>query len=186
MSRNIIEEMNQVSLAAIYLLPLLDMNMVTFGSNNFVDCFVTPDGNFILVQVQDLEEIEDPYHNKHYVTNTELATGEKFIIFSLTAKWRHTFEKFREGKYSEFTERAKTTIIKNTDLLWKVPGQNEKVITDARLMVLYKSGELKGLIEDQLDISLGDSELLNPPRDSVFRINPELDTILRHNAYPSL
>lgn len=184
MSRNIIEEMNRVSIAAVYLLPLLKLNMDTFGLNNFLDCQVTPDGRFLIVKVRDLEFVEDPYHSSCYVTCFTYKS-ESYIAFVLGPKWRHAFEKFREGKYSQFTEETKKTIITYCGLNWKAPSSDGKIITDARLLALYKAPELRQLIEDQLDVLLDDSELMNPPGPQVFLEIPELLSILRHNISPS-
>lgn len=186
MSRNIIGELYKVSLAAVYLLPLLDMNIDTFGANNFLDCQVSRDGRFLAVKVKDLLEVEDPYHCPHYATDTTTSSGEHFIVFHIPERWRHTFEKFCEGKYSQFTERAKTTIIKNCGLSWKDTTTQGKVTTDARLMALYRNPELRKLIEYQIDTAIDeDSELVSPPKPTVF-FGPELVTAIKHLLYPSL
>ena len=185
MSRDIIKEMNRTSLVAVYLLPLLGMNMVTFGLNNYRDCLVTTDGEFILVKVGDLTYGEEPYHNRNYATSLTY-NGEHYMVFFLSPKWRHTFEKFCQGKYSEFTERAKQTIIQNTDLMWQQETNRKGVITtDARLMAMYKNPELKALLEAQLDEELGDGELMNPPRSEVF-LDATFSLVIRQYAGPSI
>jgi hypothetical protein len=139
-----------------------------------VNAYVTPDGDLIYVEVLDLLETETPYHCREYRTTHETTEGRKFIVFTLPERWTHTFQKFKEGKYSEFTKLAKATIIQYSGLSWRMKtAQLGKEISDARLLAMYRRESLKVLLAEQLAIDpqmLDDQELLAPPKPSEFMV----------------
>jgi hypothetical protein len=177
MSREIIKYIHECNLVACYLLPLLEISKFNFGENNFVDAYVSSKGDLLYVEVKDFHETEEPYHCDHY--NCTISWGhQKFIVFTIPEKWKHTFQMFCEGRYSEFTRLAKAMIIQYSGLSWKVHiiGTNRQ-LTDARLLALYRGDTLRALLAEQLAISgevLEDRELIDPPKPSEF-LDLELD-----------
>jgi hypothetical protein len=172
MSKEIIKYLHECNLVACYLLPLLEINKFKFGDNNFVEAYVNRKGTQIYVEVNDFSGAEDPYHNDNYSATLGMY-NRKFIVFTLPEKWKHTFQMFREGKYSEFTKLAKAMILQHSGLLWKQPatGKSRKQLSDGRLLAMYRSDVLRIALADQLEIDpddLLDRELIDPPRDSEF------------------
>jgi hypothetical protein len=177
MSREIIKYIHECNLVACYLLPLLEISKFNFGEDNFVNAYVSPQGDLIYVEVRDFEETEEPYHCDQYNCTLDLA-GRKFIVFTLPEKWKHTFQMFCKGQYSQFTKAAKATIIQYSGLHWKLPitGTN-RMLTDARLLALKREQALIRELSDQLEISerlLQGKELIAPPEPSEF-LDLELD-----------
>jgi hypothetical protein len=151
--------------------------MFNFGTYNFVNAFVHPDGILLYVQVKSFTHTEDPYHCKHYACTTTDEEGRKFIVYTFPEKWLHTFQKFKDGKYSEFTKLAKATIIQYCGLHWKHPTDRGQILSDARLLAMYKRESLKVLLAEQLSIDpqiLDGNELVSPPKLSEFLILPSV------------
>jgi hypothetical protein len=176
MSReSVLKAIYEHNLVTYYLLPLLGINQFNFGQDNFVNAFVDVAGDKLYVHVKDLYYIEDPYHSQWY-HSTITVEGKNMIVFELPIKWKNTFTLFREGKYSLFTKAAKSTIIRNSGLRWKVETVDEETnmpltMSDARLLALNRTDSLiKALAEDlNVDpVMLRDQELISPPKDSEF------------------
>lgn len=169
MSRDIMKDIYKFNLCATYLLPLLEIGMFNFGESNFVNCYVTPQGTSLMVEVRDFSETEDPYHNVHYVTTVK-QDGRKFIVFALPEKWKHTFQMYVAGNYSSFTKAAKAMIIQYSGLNWRQPTENPRTtLSDARLLAMYKGAALRALLSEELDMDLDEnSELISPPKPTEF------------------
>jgi hypothetical protein len=143
--------------------------MFNFGESNFVNCYVTLEGRHLLVHVRDTTETEDPYHSKYYKC-TMLIDGKHYLVFNLPSKWKHTFEMFLMGQYSQFTKAAKAMIIQYSGLNWKQPTDKSHVkLSDARLLAMYKGAALRTLLSHELGTEIyEDSELISPPKPDEF------------------
>lgn len=170
MSKEIIRYLHECNLVACYLLPLLEIDQFKFGTNNFVNAYVSREGKLIYVEVLDYSGAEDPYHNDHYAYTVN-KDDRKFIVFTLPEKWKHTFQMFCEGRYSEFTKLAKALIVNHSGLMWKVPANTRELISDGRLVALYKGVALREALAEELGIDPDDligRELVDPPYPSEF------------------
>jgi hypothetical protein len=140
--------------------------MFDFGEYNFVDCYVSTEGEQLFVHVHDHEHTETPYHNPHY-SRLAYRDGKRYIVFDVPQQWKHTFQMFREGKYSKFTEKAKAVIIQHSKLNWKVPTDRSGVtLSDARLLAMYREHSLREVLSEELDVDVDllSGELIAPPK----------------------
>lgn len=170
MSRDLLKELYRHNLCSVYLLPLLGINMFDFGPDNFVNCFVEPGGEYLHVEVADYTVTETPYHSPYYHGMLEV-DGRKFIHYRLPGEWKHTFEMYREGKYSSFTKAAKAVIIQYSGLNWRAPSDKPNVLlSDARLLAMFRKESLARTLAEDLNISpeLFGGELVAPPKSHEF------------------
>jgi len=166
---SVIRVIHEYNLCATYLLPLLELNQFNFGPNNFVNTYVDLTGTKLAVRVYDRYGAEDPYKSNYHIDLIE--DGNAFMhVFRLSARWSRTFQLFRQGKYSEFPDVAKRAIIKNSGLKWKQEEMNGAVISDARLLALYRSPLLISKLSEELNIpqEMLTGELIQPPKHSEF------------------
>jgi CRISPR/Cas system CMR-associated protein Cmr5 small subunit len=94
-----------------------------------------------------------------------------YLEFSINPNFKNDVEKFVEGKYSQFSNRAKTIIRTNSGLMYRtVVGLTSR--TDIRLLALDKSPLLKELWDEFLDLDVGEeTELLSKPTDTFLEVN---------------
>jgi hypothetical protein len=156
---------------AVYLLPLIQLSKFSFGVSNFVNCYINANGTVLTVEVIDLQ-LSTPFNtHPEYLNERENESGHGFIWFSLPDRWYRDFERFRKGKYSEFSGPAKHMIREYSQLTCKEfdpeTGQN---FTSAFLLALDKDPLLREHWERDLGVYLAeDSELLSPPTEADFK-----------------
>jgi hypothetical protein len=152
------------NLANFYILPLLGLNKFSFGESNFINSFVTTNEE-VVVEVEDFDKVPQEFiKNVNYMTDLEL-DGRNFIFYQLPDEIRDTILKFVAGKYSTFSDKAKTLIRKHSGLPYnvKLKGADE-LYTAELLMVLDKSPVLKARLEKTLDVKIpNDAELRDKP-----------------------
>lgn len=85
------------------------------------------------------------------------------FIFDVPDSARNSYQRFRDGQYSEIDDIWKLMILNYHD--FSKDGQTGQI--------LYKSPELKKSLEIELDIELGDSELHSIPNMKYERFNKE-------------
>lgn len=170
-----VKAMSQHNICTYYLLPLIQLNKVSFGDGNFVDSYVTQDGNTLIVEVRDIRLTASQKTHPHYLREA-VGSPHDFFYYELPSRWRADFELFCKGKYSKFSDCAKEMIYAFSGLAYNEPGENGKVITDARLRaltldpVLRETWELElGLYERGGEPISEDMELVSIPSDKCFR-----------------
>lgn len=174
----LIKDLNEYNLCSYYLLPLCRVNVDSFGGhNNFVNSWAHPEGKYMYVLVKNLILCEPTAFECLHYLGTQ--TGRPLMhAYTFPLVWKHEFEKYKEGKYSEFRERAKKIIRETSGLAYRVRGidpETKKVgiVTDIRIAALYKDVSARLRLIRELDLdpkdSLGpDSELMGKPNEKDF------------------
>lgn len=170
-----------VNLCSTYVLPLLGLNQWSFGSGDkFVNSYVAEDDEHIVV------ECTHPYSTiitNH--ANYKLCfqnNDAHFAVFDVPVFYKGDIKKFREGKYSQFTDSAKTLIRKKSGLTYKAPVAGGGFKSALELLALDKDKELKKYWEELLAVKIDkDAELASIPGEDNFydlRLSNKLESTI--------
>lgn len=161
-------EKRSVNLCSTYVLPLLGLNRFSFGSpDRFINSYVNEDDTHIVV------ECSAPYssiitNHANFKFSMEIGTSH-IAVFGVPHYYKEDVKKFREGKYSQFSDSAKTLIRKKSGLTYKVPIPGGGYRSALELLALDKDKELKKYWEDTLKVKLDENaELASIPGDDNF------------------
>lgn len=170
----------QHNLCTYYLLPLIGINKFSFGVHiNFRNCYVHPDGSELYVSVYYLSQMLKEHE---HLLRTEGAPGAPVYVFRLPEKWLPDFQRYRLGKYSEFSKEAKELIIHQSGLRYRTLNDSGLPSTDLRLLAIESDAARRNILRNKLSEFLGspiaeDAELLDAPTQSSFAtINQSLMT----------
>jgi len=164
-------EKRSVNLCSVYILPLLGLNKLSFGtSERFITSYVSEDDLHVVV------ECTHPYtavitNHPNFKFSME-KDGKYFAVFNVPEFYLSDVKKFRKGKYSQFSESAKQLIIKKSGLAYRRPTADGKFSTDLKLLALTKDKELKKHWETLLQVKIDDdAELASiPGEDNFYRL----------------
>lgn len=162
------EDKRSVNLCSTYMLPLLGLNKWSFGSpEKFVNSYINEDNKYIVV------ECTHPFSaiiTNHANFKFSMETANSYLaVFEIPVYYREDVEKFRQGKYSQFTDSAKNLIRKKSGLTYKVPVPGGGYRSALELLALDKDKQLKKYWEDTLSVKLSDdAELASIPGDDNF------------------
>lgn len=162
------------NLSAYIILPLLKLNINSYGKDNFINSYVTKKGE-VVVHIKNTEKAGDYYNHQYMIADVD-EEDYTMIVYSLPEEWKEDFSLFLNSKYSQMSTFAKdqvTAHAKANELDWKKPTGRNKVIdgkrtnepetTSSKLYHgLVKSELLKNMIEEELQIKLSkDTELID-------------------------
>ena len=110
MPEELVKTIARANLTNWFILPLIHLNQDSFGIGNFVESYVNVKGTIITVEVRSLMYLMEPMNDhKHFLKEME-GLNEGFIWFHLPSRWQPDFQKFKHGKYSCLSDRAKELI----------------------------------------------------------------------------
>lgn len=160
MPSELVTTLAQRNLTSWFLLPLINLNRSSFGEGNFIESYVNTEGSVLTVEVISLVYCEsfkghDQYLEEHEPMDDRYAS----VWFSLPFEWREDFLRFKYGKYSQFSTRAKRRI--------NIYGGGP----DIRLMALERDPILRHQWEDELEVTslTAKDELLPLPSIDTYR-----------------
>lgn len=162
-------EKRSVNLCSIYVLPLLGLNRYSFGSpDKFVNSYIAEDDKHVVV------ECLHPYNSlitnhTNYKLNFD-RDNSYFAVFEIPQYYKEDVRKFKEGKYSKFTDSAKNLIRKKSGLPYKVPKVGGRYESALELLVLDRAEELRKHLEDKLAVKISNEAELGsiPGEDNFF------------------
>lgn len=161
-------EKRSVNLCSNYILPLLGLNKWSFGSpDRFVSSYISEDDTYIVVECTRPYSTIITNHANHKLNFEK--DGSYFAVFDVPQYYRDDIKRFREGKYSKFSESAKNLIRKKSGLSYKVPAINGGFKTALELLALDKHEELRKHWEQELQVKIDkDAELMSIPGEDNF------------------
>ena len=155
-----------LNLATYYVLPLVELSENSFGDegdtittdSNFINCFVTSQ-NHVAVKVESLDRTPSSlFKSPYYFTDFDTDEGS-FLVFRVAKSYVEDVLRFRNGKYSQFSDSAKSRISIFT-------GLSDKT---RLIRVLSKDKILKKELEEKYNIRLSDNdEVKSMPHDENF------------------
>lgn len=164
-----------------FVLPWFKKNSKSYGEGNFVNSYISYNGNLIVV-IYNKSMAGTYWQDEHYKTDfdVEIIPGifGTAIVYGIPTQFTYDFSKFLEGKYSKYSPEAKILINQYSGLPYNVAIPNsDKVSTHKMLLVLECSEVLRQWMEVQLDmIILPGTELLEKPDDTKEYM--DIDTII--------
>lgn len=174
MLESLIEELKSENLCTHFVLPLLRLNKFSFITSNFVDSYLTREGDKIVVQVIEPQLLSSSITQHRNFRYSAVSTdGMKYyLVFQLPRRWKRDIQLFMEGKFSKMSVSCKEMITCFSGLLYR-EKQDDKVLTDGKILALERHPLLKYLWETELNIELADdAELLGIPPDRSY-IEPD-------------
>lgn len=155
------------NLCNFYILPLLNLNRRSFGkSSNFINSYISKDDKYVVVEVKEAKtDFEE-----HSLYVTDFVTDFKVVVvFTVPQEFADTISKFKAGKYSQFSQQVKQTIIDKSGLLWKMKTPTGKFISARELLALDRAEELREILEEEIQVKISeDAELVSIPDENNF------------------
>lgn len=169
---NVLRLLHKENLCTYFVLPLLGLNKASFSSEaNFIDSYLSPDREFLLVKVLDTIFFEHRMHDHpNFIGVYKDDNGSNFVAYAIPARWGIDLFYFIQGKYSKMSTDAKEAIRTTSGLNYRVPPEiGANPVTDIRLLALDKSEAVREMWEDMFKVVMDDSqELLSVPSTNSF------------------
>ena len=159
----ILKEIHRENLCTYFVLPLLQIGKSRFADeSNFLDSYLTPDLQSILVSVAETTFFKARMENHpQYLATWSDKSGGEYIQYSIPARWANDVLVFSEGKYSRMSVEAKEMIQKYSELQYRVRRSADNVpITDIRLLALDRSIAVRELWEHYYDVCIPEQQEL--------------------------
>ena len=157
-------------IADYYVLPMVKVGVHSFAKNNLQSTFISTDLEKIVAEVNHFDLYDDANEfNEHFVGKYIGPKDRKFILYWIPSFFRDDVVKFKEGRYSEFSDKLKNYIHAFSKLAFRKMMPNYRdYYTDPRLLALDKDEWLKRELEITLDVNLDGMELISKPKKNVF------------------
>lgn len=171
-----VDDLHRENLCLYFILPLVKLSPEQFVKSNIINAYLTLDGTRICVRVVSEELLSAVVRNMHpnfeglyYFYEDEIHNSFLFVYW-IPKKWEFDVMMFRTGLYSLMSSEAKELIKEYSSLPWKAYSPKRgKVLTDTRLLGLYRHAALRLMWERYLDVKIDPgSELLSKPEDDEF------------------
>ena len=157
------------NLCSIYMLPLTGLNKSSFGESNFINSYLAEDNVHLVVE---LKQVTTVILHHSFFRFSFMRDGRNYAAFEIPTQLRDTLPKFREGRYSEFSQEAKTVIIrklKSDTMPYKKVLANGQFSTAREFLVLEKKEEERLMMEKELAVKIEkNAELASIPGSENF------------------
>lgn len=137
----------------------------------YVDCFLTKD-NKVLIIVNDEASVNKLIKNKFYSSDYELPNGDFIVILNPDKTIKYELEKFRNGRWSEFSINFVNLLKMYSNLPYKIETTKSGlpiVNTHTLFLAIEKSEILRKSLEEELKSPINKKkEYLQKPADINF------------------
>lgn len=137
----------------------------------YVDCFLTKE-NKILIIVNNELSLNKLLKNKFYLSDYELPDGNFIVILNPDQSIKHQLEKFRDGKWSEFSVNFVNLLKMYSNLPYKVETKKDGITllnTHTLFLAIEKSEILREQLQKELNSPINKrQEYLQKPADINF------------------
>ncbi len=142
-------EKRSISLCSTYILPLLGMNRYSFGESNFINSYINEEGNHAIVELKIITQAIQRHNRFRFSFKND---ERNFAVFEIPTEFLETVQLFIQGKYSQFSQTAKTLIKKGSALKYHVAKPGGGYTSARELLALDKHEELRRALEQELSI----------------------------------
>lgn len=168
MLQTFIDELNRENLCTHFVLPLMKLSKFSFISSNFVDSYLDPAGELIMVEIVEPALVPAFLYRIPGSKGLYTSRGKYYMVYTLPLKWKWNISLFMQGRYSGMTKEARAMIIRFSGLNHQ-ERIGKQVLTDGKILALDKHPLLKLLWERELEIELDQgAELLSPPSERSY------------------
>jgi|AntRauTorcE11897_2_1112592.scaffolds.fasta_scaffold04230_2 hypothetical protein len=150
-----------------YLFPLINDILeldVKFYYKYVLNTYIFSDedkGRYFYLLLKFNEEDEDFLEKESYLTqlsiysgNTDIDQDTVLFKFEFPKSYHHEYDKFIEGKYSEFKLDAKTIILKFFNKLYDNNSANNIAFLVNMKHILFKDDKLRKKLEEELNVNI--------------------------------
>lgn len=148
MSQALINELSRENLCTHFVLPLLRLNKFSFLASNFLNCYLSVEGHFIVAHVVEGHLLSRKVFKNSYYYRTCRKRGISgiYLVYRVPPEWHRDIDLFMQGKFSRMSDKAKETIIRYSSLPYQ-EKEGGRTVTDGRLLALDKHPLLKQMWE---------------------------------------
>jgi len=153
------------NLANFFLLPLIKRSTKDFHLGKFVNSYLDIEAFQIVVEIEEMKDFYKNYSGYDYAVTQD---DRHFLFYDIPEIFHTDVARFVDGKYSEFSDAAKTFIRKYAKLPFKQFADG-KVVRSVWLHVMDRSEELRNNLERELGVSIPEYlELASKPNNNNF------------------
>lgn len=152
MSQALVDELRRENLCTHFVLPLLKLNKFSFIASNFVNSFLDPRGDVLMVRVLEITLL--PRTTLLHPMFRGLYSNQEqhvYLVYRIPYPWLNDVALFMQGKFSQMSKKAKDRIIRFSGLPYKERSgtgkDKQKLVTDGRLLALERNKALKNMWE---------------------------------------
>jgi len=149
---------NNEKIFKTFILPLYGIKAKSI-EEVYVNAYLNKEGSYLFLKVKELKEC---LANNLLYSGTLTHEEEIFYLFSTSKVYENDIQLVIQGKYSQLSKQAKTTIINLCGLEYMVREKDGSIACAEPLLALSKHKSLKSKIESKLQITLpGKAELFS-------------------------
>lgn len=173
-------EKRSYNLCSTYILPLLGLNKFSFGttSDPFINSYLSEDEKHVVVETT--RTVSALITNNPAFRFKFSEGNQYFSVFEVPSFYLEDVSKFKEGKYSQFSNSTKEQIRKKSGLNYKIAQPGGKFRSAPELLVLDKDKALREKLEEDLAVKISeDAELASIPGPENFydlKLSSKLET----------
>lgn len=162
-------EKRSYNLCSTYVLPMLGLNKFSFGTTTdaFINSYLSDDDRHVVVHT--IRPVSSLVANNPAFRFKFDNEGKNYSVFEIPSFYLGDVLKFKEGKYSQFSNPTKEQIRKKSGLNYKVPLAGGGMRSARELLALDKDPELRKAMESELAVKIHvDAELASIPGDDNY------------------
>lgn len=148
---------------------MLGLNKFSFGTTTdaFINSYISEDNKLVVQTTRNVSSLITNNPAFRFKFDSE---GKYYSVFEIPQFYLQDVLKFKEGKYSLFSNATKEQIRKKSGLNYKVPLTGGGMRSARELLVLDKDPELRKAMENELAVKIHvDAELASiPGEDNYF------------------
>lgn len=174
MEDGFLKHVKAYSRVTVYILPLLKLSKFSFGEDNFAESYINQEGTHCCVEIKNLAPVilhgTVVNHPKLIDIRPLELCGNYELWFEIDRAWGRDVELFIRGKYSRFSEEAKSMIRTYSGFPYRLPDPDGMLYSDWFLLALERHQMLRDKWEARLDERIPETmELMSPPGKRDFR-----------------
>lgn len=148
-----------------YILPLVKRSSHDFKDGKFVASYLDLEQVQVVVEVEEMQEVYKSFANYSFSVDKGYKT---YIFYDIPVNFHNDVAMFMSGKYSQFSDEAKSYIRKYSKLPYST-GYDGKIKKSVWFHVLDKSDKLRASLERALGQELpANAELASLPEPCNF------------------
>lgn len=166
----LLKEIRQTNLCTWYLLPLTGLTRFSFGEGLFINSYLEPKKQWVIVQVPDINLVPGPLRSFSIKQWNNDRGG--FLAYPIVDIWQEDVQLYIAGQYSKFSDDLKALIFKRSGLPYKEFTEDGSIHTDIRLLALESKKVVQRYLEQELNVVMEpDQEVLGiPPPESFMDV----------------
>jgi hypothetical protein len=140
------------------ILPLLKLNKFSYGTENFINGFVTVNGK-IAIHLKAINE--DCHKHPNYLTDFTYNEGV-LVLYSCPYEFEADLLQFMASKYSRMSDEAKQLIYEHSGLSVDFPNRHNCLVSSRLIQAIRRDERLRDHINKEYNTELGPEDEVEP------------------------